>query len=318
MNASPILEGVLPIWKEAGPTSFDIVARVRRMLGIRRIGHTGTLDPGVVGVLPLCIGRATRAVEWLQDMPKSYEAVMRIGIATNTEDLSGETIARSDQVVVTKQQIAQAAKTLVGELEQVPPMYSAVKISGKRLYELARAGKTVERKARKVHIYELDILEMNLHMPFPEVRFHVRCSKGTYIRTLCVDFGKTLGYPAAMASLVRTESAGIRREQCVSLATVAEQAEAGRASQLLIPVDRALHPFPELTVDVEDAVKAMNGISLSFDRIRDISGALDSMSLSDGSLCRLYSDAGLFLGVFQADMRLRRLSPVKVWGNAST
>ena len=205
------LEGILPVWKPAGFTSHDVVAKVRGILSIKRIGHTGTLDPQVTGVLPLCIGRATRMVEYIQELPKEYEAVLRIGLSTDTEDMTGTVLEEVSHVSLEEDQVREVLESFIGEIEQIPPMFSAVKIDGKRLYELAREGKEVERKSRKATIFELEILELNLDQKHPEIRFRAMCSKGTYIRTLCVDIGKALGYPAVMVSLIRTSTGNIRR-----------------------------------------------------------------------------------------------------------
>lgn len=202
-------EGVLPVYKPAGFTSHDVVAKMRGILKMKRIGHTGTLDPQVTGVLPLCLGRATRVVEYLQELPKEYEATLRLGIATDTEDITGEIIDRADLVEVTPEEVEQVLGQFVGKIAQVPPMYSAVKVDGKRLYELARQGKTVERKSREVTIHELELKKLTSKDGYPEISFRVLCSKGTYIRTLCVDIGKELGYPSTMVELTRTMSAGI-------------------------------------------------------------------------------------------------------------
>lgn len=194
-------EGVLPVYKPAGFTSHDVVAKMRGILKMKRIGHTGTLDPQVTGVLPLCLGRATRVVEYLQELPKEYEATLRLGIATDTEDITGEITDQVDQVEVSSEDVKQVLEQFVGKISQVPPMYSAVKVDGKRLYELARQGKTVERKSREVTIHELELTGLTIKEGYPEISFRVLCSKGTYIRTLCVDIGKTLGYPSTMVEL---------------------------------------------------------------------------------------------------------------------
>lgn len=211
------LEGILPVWKPAGFTSHDVVAKARGILGIKRIGHTGTLDPQVTGVLPLCIGRATRMVEYIQDLPKEYEAFLRIGLSTDTEDMTGTVLEEVSQVTLDEMKVREVLHSFVGEIEQVPPMFSAVKIDGKRLYELAREGKEVERKSRKVTIHKLEILHMDLHQKHPEIQFRVSCSKGTYIRTLCVDIGKALGYPAVMKSLIRTSTGSIRQRTVLNV-----------------------------------------------------------------------------------------------------
>ena len=188
------------IYKEKGFTSFDVVAKLRGILKQKKIGHTGTLDPDAEGVLPVCLGKATRLCEFLTDKVKTYETVMRLGITTDTQDISG-TVWKEQEVTVSEQQIREIASSMIGESMQVPPMYSALKVNGKKLYELAREGKVIERKARKVHIFSIEIQEICL----PRVRMSVHCSKGTYIRTLCHDIGQKLGCGGCMEKLLRTK-----------------------------------------------------------------------------------------------------------------
>ena len=193
------MDGIINIYKEKGYTSHDVVARLRGILHIKKIGHTGTLDPEAVGVLPCCIGKGTRLVDMIADRSKEYEAVMRLGVTTDTEDMTGDILSTSN-VDVTPSDIENAASSFVGDIEQIPPMYSALKINGKRLYELAREGKVVERKPRNITINSIDITEINL----PLVNMRISCSKGTYIRSLIRDIGDKLSCGAAMDSLIRT------------------------------------------------------------------------------------------------------------------
>jgi len=298
-------EGVLAIWKPAGWTSHDVVAKARRLLRERRIGHTGTLDPAVTGVLPLCVGRATRLVEYLQETPKTYRATLRFGIATDSEDLSGEIIERKDASSLTEQMIREAALSFVGEIDQIPPMVSAVKVDGKRLYELARQGVTVERKARRVTIQCLDIIETTTGGPEPELTFTVTCSKGTYIRTLCVDIGRKLGVPAVMSELVRTESAGIRREQCVTLEEIPELLEKGELGAKLIDADKLLFGIPSTVAAEPECLDALQGKGI-------IAARLQPPPDRPG-LWKLYRSDGVFLGLFSADETSGRVRPVKVF-----
>lgn len=299
------IDGVLAVWKPAGWTSHDVVAKVRGMLRIRRIGHTGTLDPAVTGVLPLCIGRATRLVEYLQEMPKTYEATLRFGLATDTEDLSGSVVEEKDASFLTRQQIIDAAYSFVGEIEQVPPMVSAVKVGGKRLYELARQGVTVERAPRRVYIHAIDVLDVKVEHPQPELKFSVTCSKGTYIRTLCVDIGRKLGVPAVMAELVRTESAGIRREQTVTLDEIALLQAQGRITDKLMAADTLLTEFPSIVAEHPESTYALQGKAIQAKRLQpppDTEG-----------LCKLYRADGIFLGLFTVDGNMETVRPVKVF-----
>ncbi|MBO6283951.1 MAG: tRNA pseudouridine(55) synthase TruB, partial [Pseudobutyrivibrio sp.] len=191
--------GIINVYKEAGYTSFDVVARLRGILKIKKIGHTGTLDPDATGVLPVCVGKATKLCDMLTDKDKVYECVMMLGVETDTYDLSGRILERKS-VNSTEEEIVGAINSFVGDIMQVPPMYSALKVNGKKLYELAREGIEVERKARPVTIFSIDILNISL----PEVSIRIHCSKGTYIRSLCHDVGQKLGCGCAMKSLVRT------------------------------------------------------------------------------------------------------------------
>lgn len=304
-ETKPSIDGVLAIWKPAGWTSHDVVAKARRLVGVRRIGHTGTLDPAVTGVLPLCIGRATRFVEYLQEMPKTYEATLRFGVATDTEDLSGEVTEERDASHLTERDIVQAALSFVGDIEQIPPMVSAVKVDGKRLYELARQGVMVERAPRPVTIHELNVLDVAALGPHPELSFSVTCSKGTYIRTLCVDIGRRLGVPAVMSRLVRTESAGIRREQCVTLEELADLAERGALADKLLPADVLLTGLPRSVAGHPESMHVLQGKAVKANRLQpppDREG-----------LWKLYRSDGVFLGLFAADESAGTVRPVKVF-----
>jgi tRNA pseudouridine55 synthase len=305
MNASDELDGILAVWKPAGWTSHDVVAKVRGITRTKRIGHAGTLDPQVTGVLPLCIGRATRVVEYMQELPKAYEAVLQLGIATDTEDMTGNVIERADAVHVSEEAARRTIAGFVGEIDQVPPMYSAVKVGGKRLYELAREGKSVERKSRKVTIYAIEVRFLELVKPEPRIGLTVTCSKGTYIRTLCVDIGHALGVPAAMAELKRTLSAGFREADCLTLEEIASLQASNALSAKLMPADRALEYLPRAELDERNADKALKGQKLS------LAAAPEHVD-GDQKLVRFYGEQG-FIGLFQADMELRAWRPVKVF-----
>ena len=194
------MDGIIVIRKEKGYTSHDVVAKLRGILSMKKIGHTGTLDPEAEGVLPVALGKGTRLVDMLTDKEKTYEAVLRLGVVTDTQDMTG-TVLEEHPVHVTEEQIQDTVNGFLGEQMQVPPMYSALKVNGKKLYELAREGKTVERKARPVFFYGIEIQKIAL----PLIKLTVTCSKGTYIRTLCNDIGEALGCGGCMESLVRTK-----------------------------------------------------------------------------------------------------------------
>ncbi|NUU61374.1 tRNA pseudouridine(55) synthase TruB [Paenibacillus agri] len=298
------LSGVLAVYKPAGFTSHDVVAKARRILGMKRIGHTGTLDPQVTGVLPLCLGRATRVVEYIQELPKEYVATLRLGMASDTEDLTGTITETVDEVNVTDEEIAAVLNSFQGVISQVPPMYSAVKVDGKRLYELAREGKTVERKSREVEIYEIELLNVTRNGNYPDITFRARCSKGTYIRTLCVDIGRALGVPGVMVKLERTMSAGITAEHCLTLEEIADHKEAGTLDSHLLAADEAIAHLPQHKVMDEKKKAALQGQRLS---LRFVAPEVET----DGDF-RLYDLQGEFLGIYKLD-ETGAIAPVKVF-----
>ncbi len=224
--------GVLNVYKEAGYTSHDVVAKLRGILHMKKIGHTGTLDPEATGVLPVCLGKGTKLCDLLADHDKTYEAVMRLGVETDTQDMTGTVIAERP-VCVTEEELRQCMGGFVGEQQQVPPMYSALKVQGRKLYELAREGKVVERKARRVHFYEITLLSVEL----PLVAFRVHCSKGTYIRTLCHDIGQQLGCGAAMERLERIQVERFTSKTAHTLSQIGKAVEEGNIAEWVIPVD---------------------------------------------------------------------------------
>lgn len=298
-------EGILAVHKPAGFTSHDVVAKTRGILKMKRIGHTGTLDPAVTGVLPLCLGRATRMVEYLQELPKEYEATLMLGVATDTEDMSGTIIERREGLSITEEQVRAALSQFIGTISQVPPMYSALKQNGKRLYELAREGKIVERKAREVRIEELELLSYQPDGTYPSISFRVLCSKGTYIRTLCVDIGRALGVPAAMAELRRTVSAGITETECLTLEEISAHVAEGTLDGRLIPVDVAVSHLAAHHIPEEKVKQALQGQRLS--------SKLLEPPVRWGENIRLYGAAGQFLGIFRGEETTGAITPVKVF-----
>ncbi|MBP1044823.1 tRNA pseudouridine(55) synthase TruB [Enterococcus sp. BWM-S5] len=261
------MDGILPLWKEKGMTSHDCVFKLRKILHTKKIGHGGTLDPDVSGVLPICIGKGTKVIEYMVDSGKTYEGEITLGFSTTTEDVSGEIV---EQELLTEpftlEEIDQAMAKMTGEITQIPPMFSAVKVNGKRLYEYARNGEEVERPQRKAMIYSF---ERTSQPVFDEEkgtqswRFKVVCGKGTYVRTLSVDTGKALGVPAHMSELVRTASSGLQKEQCVTLAEVAEKMEQEAISEVLLPIEVAIADFPKIDLTEEQYSRVKNGVFLS-------------------------------------------------------
>ena len=228
-----MVNGILNVYKEKGYTSHDVVAKLRGIVGQKKIGHTGTLDPDAEGVLPVCLGRATKVCDMLTEKDKTYEAVLLLGKETDTQDISGTVLRVGETEGLTQEQVKDCVMSFVGEYDQIPPMYSALKVNGKKLYELAREGKTIERTSRKVEIKEIRILEMAL----PRVRMEVSCSKGTYIRTLCHDIGEKLGCFGCMESLLRTKVSRFEIESSLKLSEIQKKREEGKLSEIITPLD---------------------------------------------------------------------------------
>ncbi|MBR8659445.1 tRNA pseudouridine(55) synthase TruB [Brevibacillus sp. NL20B1] len=269
--------GVVVLDKPAGMTSHDCVARIRRLFRTKKVGHAGTLDPDVTGVLPVCLGHATRLVEYLQDLPKRYDVVMRLGSSTTTEDAAGERVEHVpvDSAEITTERLNDVFRQFLGEIEQVPPMYSAVKINGKRLYQLAREGEVVERPARKVTIYELDLHDIRPDGDGVDVHFSCTCSKGTYVRTLCVDLGRALGYPAHMKQLRRVKSGPFSERDAVALELLEEKSAGGEdLSPWLVPLSQAVSFLPRYQVPPERTKAVLNGLSTALPGVKAEEGSL--------------------------------------------
>lgn len=293
------MDGIIVIRKEKGYTSHDVVARLRGILHMKKIGHTGTLDPEAEGVLPVALGKATRLVDMITEKEKTYEAVMRLGVVTDTQDMTG-TVLRQEEITVTPEETEEALASFVGEQMQIPPMYSALKVNGKKLYELAREGKTVERKARPVHFFEIRLLEMEL----PLVRFRVTCSKGTYIRTLCHDIGEKLGCGAAMESLLRTRVGRFELKDSLTLSQVEEAVADGTVEEKIL--------------GIEEALKEYSGVfcTKTGDRLLANGNPLDQNFVSEASKegwIRMHFSDGSFAGIYQWDERRGRYYPVKMF-----
>ncbi|WP_332690313.1 tRNA pseudouridine(55) synthase TruB [Halalkalibacter lacteus] len=253
--------GILILHKPRGMTSHDCVMKVRRLYQTKKVGHTGTLDPDVNGVLPICIGKATKVVEYMSGYSKEYEGEVTIGISTTTEDKSGE-VVESKPVTRrwTKEEIEKVLNSFIGDIVQIPPMYSAVKVNGKKLYEYARAGKEVERPERNVTIHSLELLsDLSFQEEAATFRFRVYCSKGTYVRTLAVDIGQKLGYPAHMSDLVRTSSGPYTLEDSKTFEQLEEFKEENTLYTQLIPFETAVDYLPKCIIDPETEQQIKNG-----------------------------------------------------------
>lgn len=284
-----MINGIVNIYKEKGYTSHDVVAVLRKVVGQKKIGHTGTLDPDATGVLPVCLGRATKVCELLTDHDKTYEALLLLGKTTDTQDISGEVLEERDPGDLTEEEVRSCIESFIGEYDQIPPMYSALKVNGKKLYELAREGKTVERKSRKVQIHGIRILEMNL----PHVRMEVDCSKGTYIRTLCHDIGEKLQVGGCMEELERTKVGRFLKEDAVTLDEVRQKMEQGEGAELFTPLDQIFAELPAVTVTDAKAWMSYNGNDLP-ERV-----LLEKEAWTDGQEVRVYDSRKNFIGLYQ-------------------
>lgn len=285
-----MINGIMNIYKEAGYTSHDVVAKLRGIVKQKKIGHTGTLDPDAVGVLPVCFGSATKLCDMMTDNSKEYEALMRLGVTTDTQDLSGRVLTES-VVRVNESEVERAVMDFVGGYEQIPPMYSALKINGKKLYELARAGKEVERQPRHVDIAQIRILAIDL----PEIRFAVECSRGTYIRTLCADIGEKLKCGAAMAELKRTRVGNFYIEDSLKLSRVEELVRMGNYEEYVTAVDRMFMEYAGAVVKSEAENALFNGNKLYPGQLHFDS----SVFFHDGDLLRVYDGKREFKAVYR-------------------
>ena len=273
------MDGIVIVDKPQGWTSQDVTARLRRVFGTRRIGHGGTLDPMATGVLPVFVGRATRAVEFFEHAEKTYETVLRLGITTDTEDMTG-TVLTEENVSFTEEQLQETLAAFRGEILQVPPMYSALKVNGQKLCDLARKGKTVERQPRPITIHELTLVERGENT----LRLRVRCSKGTYIRTLCKDIGEHLGCGGCMESLRRVAAGEYAIDEAVPLQTLLDTEE---PEKYLRDVDTMFRNYPAVTLTANQETRCRNGNAFS-------------LSLAPGTY-RAYSQGGEFLMLAKVD-----------------
>lgn len=294
--------GIVIVHKEKGFTSHDVVAKMRGICGQKKIGHTGTLDPEATGVLPVCLGNGTRLCDMLTERDKEYVALLRLGVETDTQDMTG-TVLSSRPVELGEPQVGEAVLSFQGSYMQTPPMYSALKVNGKKLYELAREGKEVERQAREVRIEEIEILAMNL----PMVRLRVVCSKGTYIRTLCADIGQKLGCGGAMESLERTRVGNFSLEEALTLTQLQELKDQGRLSQAILPVESVFQNCPVLHVR-EDLVRLLeNGNALTLEQ------TAEKERYTRGRWVRVCFPDNRFAGIYAYDEGKGRYQPVKMF-----
>ena len=284
-----MIHGVINIHKEKGYTSHDVVAKLRGIVGQKKIGHTGTLDPDATGVLPVCLGKATKLCDMLTDKNKTYETVMLLGKVTDTQDISGTVLRENPTDMLDEDSVKEAILSFVGDYMQVPPMYSELKINGKKLYELARECVEVEREARLVTILNIEIKEINL----PHVRMEVSCSKGTYIRTLCHDIGEKLGCGACMDELIRTRVSRFNLEDSLTLSQVQELKEAGELEKILVPIDEMFSNYEAITLKEEYMSFVYNGNTFLPKHVKQY------IELMDGKMVRVYDDKGQFIAIYK-------------------
>ncbi len=296
-----MINGIVNVYKEKEFTSFDVVAKMRGIFQQKKIGHTGTLDPDAEGVLPVCLGRATKVCDLLTDKDKEYEAVLLLGVVTDTQDLSGE-VLEEKPVTATEDEVRTAILSFVGDYMQVPPMYSALKVNGQKLYDLARKGVTVERKARPVTIHAIEILSVDL----PEVRMRVHCSKGTYIRTLCQDIGEKLGCGGCMKSLLRTRVAAFAIEDALKLDELEARLKSGDKS-FIHSVDSVFMQYEKASV-LETADKLVrNGNRIPEELICNMQDCYKKECI------RLYGWEGTLIGLYAYKPETNDFKPIKLF-----
>lgn len=284
--------GILNIYKEKGYTSHDVVAKLRGIVKQKKIGHTRTLDPDAEGVLPVCLGKATRLCDMLTDQSKTYEAVLLLGRTTDTQDITGQVLEEKETGYLTEDEVRACIAGYIGEYEQLPPMYSALKVNGKKLYELARQGIEVERKKRKVMIHDIYIEEISL----PRVRMKVHCSKGTYIRTLCHDIGTDLKCGGCMESLLRTQVGCFELKDSIRLMEVEAFCAEGKFDQILRPVDSVFRNLREVRVLKQYQALAYNGNPVSKKYVENFE---KNRRFLHGEQVRVYDQEGHFIGIYR-------------------
>ncbi|MFZ5989830.1 MAG: tRNA pseudouridine(55) synthase TruB [Bacillota bacterium] len=291
------MDGILNVLKPAGMTSFDVVGYLRSILKIKKIGHTGTLDPAAVGVLPICVGKATKAIEYLIDKDKVYRAELTLGVSTDTQDATGN-VVRKSEVNASRDEILNAVKAFVGKYNQIPPMYSAIKVNGQKLYEIARSGIEIERNPREVEIYYIDIVDIK----GSRVVFDVGCSKGTYIRTLCSDIGDMLGCGGHMSFLVRMKAGTFGLDSTLTLEEIKLLAQDRSLTQKIMGVDEVFNNYKEIVLSGMDKKRFMNGMFID----------LNNKLFNRPEKIRVYSETGEFLALGEIVLNANKGLSLKV------
>lgn len=301
-----MINGVINVYKEPGYTSHDVVAKLRGILKQKKIGHMGTLDPNAVGVLPVCLGKATKLCNLLSEKDKTYTATMLLGIETDTQDTTGQITNQTPEEEVMKlseEKVFDVIKSYIGEYDQIPPMFSAIKINGQKLYNLARKGEEIERPPRHCKIIDITITKIDL----PRVSFHVTCSKGTYVRTLCYDIGKDLGVGAYMEKLTRTRVERFDIKDSISLSQIEEIRDQGVLEQYITPVDEILDMYSKCMVSEEAEKLLYNG------NIFTSRNTLLKMNHQDGQTVRVYTHDGKFIGLYMYIAEKQIYKPIKIF-----
>ena len=281
------MNGVINIYKNTGMTSFDVVAMVRRVAKMKKVGHTGTLDPAASGVLPVCLGKATKIIDYIMENKKVYRVNLKLGMVTDTYDLEGEALREEDASHITKDEILNCINSFLGTIDQVPPMYSALKQNGVRLYELARQGIEVHREARKVTIYSIENIKIESN---DNIQMDVCCSKGTYIRSLCYDIGEKLNVGATMTALERIQNGPFTKEEAINIEDLTEEL----LEKHIISIEKALDSFEKITVNEKFGKLLRNGVKVFDNRMY-------SEEVEFNKLYRVYEDNGVFLGLGKRD-----------------
>lgn len=294
------MHGVINVCKNTGQSSFDVVAKVRKVAKIKKVGHTGTLDPEASGVLPVCIGKATKIIDYIMKNQKVYRVTLKLGMVTDTYDLEGTVISEKDASAIQEKEVLKVIESFKGDIMQIPPMYSALKKDGVRLYELARKGVEIERPARPVTIHFIENIELNL----PEITMDVCCSKGTYIRSLCFDIGEKLGVGAVMTALVRTVNGPFKIEEAVNIKDLTNE----NIEQFIISIDEALNDFAKFTVADSFRKLLINGVAVMDKRVYN--GAF----LNEGQLYRVYDQDGTLLGLGKRDDKAFKIEKLLLEG----
>ncbi|HEY6539349.1 MAG TPA: tRNA pseudouridine(55) synthase TruB [Ktedonobacteraceae bacterium] len=295
------MDGILNINKPTGMTSHDVVAKVRKLLKQRRVGHAGTLDPAASGVLPICVGHATRVAEYLSESGKAYRAIIIFGAVTDTYDSEGTIIRTASTEGLTRATIEAILPAMLGEQTQVPPRYSAIKLQGQPAYKRARAGEDVAMEARPITIYQLEIIDWLS----PALTLAIECSKGTYIRSLAFDLGEKLGCGAYLCGLVRTRSGPFTLSESITLEQLAQAAEQGTIEQYLYPADKAIEQYPALVLDEATTERVRHGNAFHIEEKSD--------TLYEQRLARVYDDKGQFVAIAEWDKEQGVWQPIKVF-----